>query len=77
MVLLEAHTNVVAAYECCYRSGYVSGAYINLPSGHAFRVEPVLVQLATPNASIVGPLAGILVGLTYVYSAITPISDLV
>ncbi|XP_049525117.1 uncharacterized protein LOC119456976 [Dermacentor silvarum] len=59
------------------RSGYVSGAYINLPSGHAFRVEPVLVQLATPNASIVGPLAGILVGLTYVYSAITPISDLV
>ncbi|KAH7986939.1 hypothetical protein HPB52_024627 [Rhipicephalus sanguineus] len=40
-------------------------------------LELVLIQLVTPNASLVGHLAGILVGLAYVYGVITPISDLV
>ncbi|KAH7946483.1 hypothetical protein HPB49_025589 [Dermacentor silvarum] len=35
------------------------------------------LKLLTPNASFVGHLAGILVGLAYVYGVITPISDVV
>lgn len=59
------------------RSRRIFGLDINLPSGHVVWVELLLIQLITPNASFVGHLAGILVGLAYVYDIIKPISDLV
>lgn len=59
------------------QSRRVLGINIDLPSGQVVWVELVLIQLLTPNASFVGHLAGILVGLAYVYGVITPISDLV
>ncbi|XP_065285389.2 uncharacterized protein [Dermacentor albipictus] len=54
----------------------VLGIIVDLPSGQIVWVELVLLQLVTPNASFVGHLAGILVGVAYVYGVITPISDL-
>lgn len=59
------------------RSRRFLGIDINLPAGQVVWLELVLIQLVTPNASLVGHLAGILVGLAYVYGVITPISDLV
>lgn len=64
----------------CYfpgRSRRLFGVDINLPAGQVVWLELVLIQLVTPNASLVGHLAGILVGLAYVYGVITPVSDLV
>lgn len=55
----------------------VMGVDINLPSGYAVWLELVLIQLIAPNASLVGHLAGILVGLAYVHDIIKPIADLV
>ncbi|KAL3219152.1 hypothetical protein MRX96_030604 [Rhipicephalus microplus] len=49
----------------CYfpgRSRRVLGVDINLPAGQVVWLELVLIQLVTPNASLVGHLAGILVG---------------
>lgn len=59
------------------RSRRMLGLDINLPSGQIVWIELLLIQLITPNASFVGHLAGILVGLAYVYDIIKPISDLV
>lgn len=55
----------------------VMGLDINLPSGYVVWLELVLIQLITPNASLVGHLAGILVGLAYVYDIVKPMADLV
>uniref|UniRef100_L7M4E6 Peptidase S54 rhomboid domain-containing protein n=1 Tax=Rhipicephalus pulchellus TaxID=72859 RepID=L7M4E6_RHIPC len=59
------------------RSRRFLGIDIDLPAGQVVWLELVLIQLVTPNASLVGHLAGILVGLAYVYGVITPVSDLV
>uniref|UniRef100_A0A131YR13 Peptidase, S54 (Rhomboid) family protein n=1 Tax=Rhipicephalus appendiculatus TaxID=34631 RepID=A0A131YR13_RHIAP len=59
------------------RSRRILGIDINLPAGQVVWLELVLIQLVTPNASLVGHLAGILVGLAYVYGVIAPVSDLV
>ncbi|KAK8764766.1 hypothetical protein V5799_032624 [Amblyomma americanum] len=59
------------------RSRRILGLDINLPSGQVVWVELLFIQLITPNASFVGHLAGILVGLAYVYDIIKPISDLI
>lgn len=59
------------------RSRRFLGIDVDLPSGQVVWLELVLIQLVTPNASFVGHLAGILVGLAYVYGILTPISDVV
>ncbi|XP_077564286.1 uncharacterized protein LOC144179718 [Haemaphysalis longicornis] len=53
----------------------VMGIDINLPSGYVVWLELVLMQVIVPNASFVGHLAGILVGLAYIH-IIKPMADL-
>ena len=48
-------------------SEYVMGLPISVPTRYACWVELVVIQLLVPNASFTGHLAGILVGLLYVY----------
>jgi len=53
------------------------GIPIPISSKYAVWVELFLISLVTPNASFVGHLAGILVGLAYVYGPLKPILDFV
>lgn len=55
---------------------HIMGLDINLPSGYVVWLELVLIQLIAPNASFVGHLAGILVGLAYAHDIIKPMADL-
>lgn len=48
---------------------------IPVPSKYIFWAELVLIQLITPNASFVGHLAGILVGLLYIKGPLKTIMD--
>ncbi|XP_064471632.1 rhomboid-related protein 4-like [Ornithodoros turicata] len=50
---------------------------LNIPSGYVVWVELILIQLITPNASFVGHLAGILVGLAYAHNIISPLTDFI
>lgn len=45
-----------------------------VPSKYAYWIELVIIQLITPNASFAGHLAGILVGLLYLYG---PLKNLI
>lgn len=49
--------------------------FIPVPSRYLYWAELVLIQLITPNASFVGHLAGILVGLLYIKGPLKPIMD--
>ena len=53
---------------------YIFGA-IPVPSKYIFWAELVLIQIITPNASFVGHLAGILVGLAYTKGPLKIIMD--
>ncbi|XP_022329667.2 rhomboid-related protein 4-like [Crassostrea virginica] len=53
---------------------YILGA-IPVPSKYIFWAELVLIQIITPNASFVGHLAGILVGLAYTKGPLKIIMD--
>ncbi|RUS74613.1 hypothetical protein EGW08_017617 [Elysia chlorotica] len=54
---------------------YVLG-FIPVPSKYIFWAELVLIQLVAPNASFVGHLAGILVGLAYVKGPLKFLMDI-
>lgn len=49
--------------------------FIPVPSKYIFWAELVLIQLITPNASFVGHLAGILVGMLYIKGPLKMIMD--
>uniref|UniRef100_A0A7M5V7F1 Peptidase S54 rhomboid domain-containing protein n=2 Tax=Clytia hemisphaerica TaxID=252671 RepID=A0A7M5V7F1_9CNID len=51
----------------------VMGLPIVVPTRYACWVELVLIQILVPNASFTGHLAGILVGLLYVYGPLKPL----
>lgn len=51
----------------------VYGIYV--PSGYAVWVELVIIHLLVPNASFVGHLAGILVGLAYIHGPLSSLID--
>ncbi|CAN7983116.1 unnamed protein product [Ixodes hexagonus] len=55
----------------------IMGMSIHMPSGYVVWAELILIQLVTPNASFLGHLAGILVGLAYVRNILKPFADLV
>ena len=54
---------------------YEFGA-IPVPSKYAYWAELIAISLVTPNASFAGHLAGILVGLLYVYGPLKYLIDL-
>lgn len=55
----------------------IMGMSINMPSGYIVWAELALIQLITPNASFLGHLAGILVGLAYVHNIVKPFADVI
>ncbi|EEC08382.1 hypothetical protein IscW_ISCW006085 [Ixodes scapularis] len=55
----------------------IMGMSVSMPSGLIVWAELVLIQLVTPNASFLGHLAGILVGLAYVHDIVKPLADLI
>lgn len=54
------------------RNPRIMGITLDIPSGYIVWLELILIQLITPNASFVGHLAGILVGLAYVHNVFRP-----
>ncbi|KAG0714015.1 Rhomboid-related protein 4 [Chionoecetes opilio] len=56
------------------RSPYSSVFGVAIPSKYAVWAELVIIHILVPNASFIGHLAGILVGLAYIYG---PLSDVV
>lgn len=65
---------VLATYEAAPGSvDYISG--MPVPSRYACWAELLLIQLVTPNASFTGHLAGILVGLAYVWGPLRSLTD--
>lgn len=62
-----------------YDSNYtnqIMGIPLMMPARYAVWVELVLIQLFVPNASFTGHLAGILVGMAYVYGPLKYIMNL-
>lgn len=53
------------------------GGFLNVSSKYAVWAELVYIQLLTPNASFVGHLAGILVGIAYVKGPLSFLIDAV